>query len=98
MTIKKVSASFLTDEEIEIKKIHFNTIEEIDFFQGLYFLYNRSNVIKRTFINEINKFLPIYCLGSFFGETDTEKIDLITGKNSKSFFVEKDTEKSEIKL
>ena len=54
--------------------------------------------MKRTFINEINKFLPIYCLGSFFGETDTEKIDLITGKNSKSFFVEKDTEKSEINL
>ena len=42
--------------------------------------------------------MPIYCLGSFFGETDTEKIGLITGKNSKSFFVEKDTEKSEINL
>ena len=71
------------DEEIEIKKISFNTIEQIDLFQESYFVYNRSNVIKRTFTNEINKFLLIYCSGSFFEETDKEKIDLIMGKNSR---------------
>ena len=38
-------------------------------------------------MNEIN--LPIYCLGSFYGETEKEKVDLITGENAKSFFIEK---------
>ena len=42
-------------------------------FQKLYFLYDRSNIIKRTFINEIKKFLPLYCSGSFYGEMEKEK-------------------------
>ena len=42
-------------------------------------------------MNEIN--LPIYCLGSFYGETEKEKVDLITGENAKSFFIEKSAKK-----
>ena len=26
-----------------------------------HFLYDRSNIIKKTFVNEINDFLPIMC-------------------------------------
>ena len=58
-------------------------------FQQSYFLYDRSNIIKRTFINEINKFLPIYCSGRFYGETEKGEIYLITRKNAKSFFIKK---------
>ena len=42
-------------------------------FQKLYFLYDRSNIIKRTFINEIKNFLPFYCSGSFYGEMEKKK-------------------------
>ena len=83
----------MTDEKLEIKKNCFNAVEQINLFQELYFLYDRSNFMKRTFINEINKFLPIYCSGSFYGKTEKEKIDLITGKNAKPFFIEKSVKK-----
>lgn len=52
---KKVSEIFLTGEEIDIKKKHFNITDELNLFQESYFLYDRSNVIKITFISEISK-------------------------------------------
>ena len=64
----------------------------------MYFLYDRSNIIKRAFTDEINKLSPIYCSGCFYGETEKEKIDLITGKNAKSFFIDKSAEKKELDL
>ena len=42
--------------------------------------------------------LAIYSFGSFWGETEKEKIDLITGKNSRSFFIQKNVEKKELDL
>ena len=89
---KKVSDSFLTNEKVKIKKTYINAVEQINLFQKSYFIYDRSNFMERTFINEI-KFLPIYCSGNFYGETEKEKIDLITGKNAKSFFIEKSVKK-----
>ena len=86
MIIKKVSNSFLKDEEIEIKKTYFNAIEQMKLFQKLYFLYDRSNIIKRTFINEIKKFLPFYCSGSFYGEMEKEKDILGNRKNCQIIF------------
>ena len=71
----------MTDGEIKIKKIYFDRIKQIDLFQESYFLYDRSNVIKELLLTK-SMFLLIYCSGSFFGETDKEKTDLITGKNS----------------
>ena len=52
---KKVSEIFLTAEEIDIKKKHFNITDELNLFQESYFLYDRSNVIKITLISEISK-------------------------------------------
>ena len=81
----------MTNEEIEIKKkkFYFNAFEQTNLFQEPYFLYNRSNIIKRTFTNEINKLLSIYCSGSFYGETEKQKIDLITGKMPSHFLSRK---------
>ena len=73
-------------------------MEQINLLQESYFLYDGSNSIKRAFINEINKFSPIYCSGCFYGETEKEKIYLITGKNAKSFFIQKSAEKKELDL
>ena len=50
-------------------------------------------MIKRTFINEIDKLLPIYWAESFLGETEKEKIDLITRKILRPLFIEKMSKK-----
>ena len=82
---------FLTKEKNDTKKTILAS--KLNLFQESYFLYNRSNVIKRTFINEIDKLLPIYCAESFLGETEKEKIDLITRKILRLLFIEKMSKK-----
>ena len=58
LIIKKVSDSFLTDEEIEIKKIYFNAVEQINIFQEPYFLYDRSKIIKKLLLTKSISFYP----------------------------------------
>ena len=54
--------------------------------QSSFFLYDRSNIIKKTFINEIDEFLPIMCSFGYFGKTtDIQNIDLIRLKTHKNF-------------
>ena len=86
MIIKKVSNSFLKDEEIAIKKTYFNAIEQMRLFQKIYFLCDRSNIIKGTFIKEMKKFLPFYCSGSFYGEMEKEKDKFGNRKNCQIIF------------
>ena len=60
--------------------------------QSSSFLYNRSNIIKKTFAEEINEFLPIMCSFGYFGKTtDIQNIDLISSKNAQKFYIEKNT-------
>ena len=37
-----------------------------DFIEENYFLYNKSNLIKKLFITELNKLIPIYGYISYF--------------------------------
>ena len=90
---KKVSEVFFNQRKKWHKKDHFSIIDQLNLFQESYFLCNRSNVIKRTFINEIDKLLPIYWAESFLGETEKEKIDLITRKILRPLFIEKMSKK-----
>ena len=50
------SKDFEINEPLEVE----NFIKKTQSVQGSYFLYDKSNVIKRSFITEINKFLSIY--------------------------------------
>ena len=45
----------------------------LNLYQESYFLYNRSNIAKQCFVNELNQFLPIYCSADLFGEKKTKK-------------------------
>ena len=56
----------VTKAEKEIKEIYFRVHELVNLYQESYFLYDRSNLVKQSFVNEINEFLPIYCSASFF--------------------------------
>ena len=73
----------------------FKSIKEIknnQAIQSSFFLYERSNIIKKFFLKEINEFLPIMCSFGYFGKTtDIQNIDLISSKNVQKFYVEKNT-------
>ena len=58
---------FEINEQLEVE----NFIKKTQFIQGSYFLYDKGNVIKRSFITELNKFLTIYGSVSYFGQKKT---------------------------
>ena len=88
----------MTNSELEIKKICFKAHGQLNLFQESHFIYNRSNIVKQSFVNEINKFLPIYCSASYFDEKTKEKISILSAKSSKGYFIEKTSNKREINL
>ena len=54
-------------------------------------------MLKKSFINELNVFLPIYCSVSYFGETKGYLL-LISSANPQSFFIEKNVKKDQLNL
>ena len=90
---------FLSPPEKEILKLmtpYFSLIETIIqnkkvtlCYQDLSFLYDRFDIIKKSFISETNKFLPILCSFRYFGTTEVKELHLISARNSKSFFYRK---------
>ena len=65
---KLVDNAFWFQVKKDIKKIYFEAQNMLNFYQESYFLYDRSNVAKQPFVNELSQFLTIYCLVIFFGE------------------------------
>ena len=58
------------------------------------FLYDKSNLIKQTFVTEINKLLSVYGSVSYFDKKGTnEAAQIISFNNSLKFFVSKNTVK-----
>ena len=61
------------------------------------FLYNLENMIKETFVTELNKEFSNYGLITFSGENkNNKKLDLINPSNNSKFGVQKDTCKTSI--
>ena len=68
-----------------------------DSIQSSFFLYDRSNIIKKTFVTEVNDFLTIMCSFGYFGNiTNTHKINLISAKNAQKFYIEKYTNRDKL--
>ena len=62
-------------------------------------MYDKSNVIKRSFITELNKFLSIYGSISYFGETKSyQPTQIISSNNPSQFFLEEKKTKDSIRL
>ena len=60
-------------------------------FLKTFFLYELENMIKETFVTELNKKFSIYGLINFSGENkDDKKLDLINLSNNLKFKVKKD--------
>ena len=57
---KNIEVEFLTGEKSKIKKGFFETINRKQLLQDSYFLYDVSNIVKRSFITELKKFLAMF--------------------------------------
>ena len=75
-TIKPKPDDFVSDAEKEILKLmtplYSRALDEArnsHSIQSSFFLYDRSDIIKKTFVTEINNFLPIICSFGYFGRT-----------------------------
>ena len=64
---------FPTKENIEDKIAEYNNFPTKDFVNESYFLYDKSNLIKKAFVTAINKTLSIYGSFSLFSGKVAEK-------------------------
>ena len=65
-----------------------------NFVNESYFLYDESNLIKETYITELNKKILIYGSISYFNKkTENEIFQIISPEDYLKFTVEKDTVK-----
>ena len=96
-TIKLKLDDFISPVEKEVLSLmtpvfskSLKVIKENDSIQRSFFLYDRSNIVKKTFVSELNDFLPLMCSFSYFGKTkDIRNINLISPKNAHKFYIEK---------
>ena len=79
----------MLDEEKKIKTFFVDATERLNLLQESYFIYDSSSLVKASFLNELNKCLPIYCSVSNFSEKKTEKSKIILSKNQKRFSAER---------
>ena len=83
---------FEFNAEIEIKKLikKYKELPTKKFINESHFLYDKSNLIKKTFTSAIQKQLSLYGSFSYFsGDTTTEILNLIEPSNFLKFFIEK---------
>ena len=81
---KKISSSLDNIKRLikESEKVE----KTVGISQEGYFLYDNSNIIKETFISEINKKVPLIGSNSYFDKVNADdKIKLITSKNRLKF-------------
>ena len=57
-----------TDAELEVRKYTFPVTERKILVQDSYLIYHHSNLVKKSFITELNKFISIYGSVSYFDE------------------------------
>ena len=100
MVDKTFTSELFFDERPLLAKIaEYKAIPTINFINESFFLYDKSNTIKKTFISALNEQLSIYGSFSYFsGNTSIKKLKLLDVSNSLKFLVEKKALKEDLKL
>ena len=66
-----------------------------DFIDESFFLYDKCNLIKKSFITELNKLIPIYGFISYFEKkTFNELAQIVSSSKPLEFNIEKDAIKN----
>ena len=81
--------AFVLDEEKDIKKIYFDPTKRLNLLQESYSIYDRSWLVKPSFMSELIKFLSIYCSVINFSRKKRKKSKIISATNQKTFFYQK---------
>ena len=90
---------FYDVKKIKAKIEEYKAIPTKNFINEGYFLYDKSNLIKKTFVTAINKQLNLYGSFSYFSEkTSISNLILINSNNLLKFFIEKNSLKSNLKF
>ena len=91
--------SFPTKENIEDKSAEYNNFPTKEFVNESYFLYHKSNLIKKIFVRAINKILSIYGSFSYFsGKLAEKEIKLLDVSNILKFYMERRALKKGLKF
>ena len=86
-------------KDIEEKIAEYITIPTENFINESYFLYDKSNLIKKTFVTAINKQLSLCGSFSYFsGKTSVAKLKLISSSEFLKFLIDKKSLKDNLKL
>ena len=79
-----------TEREIANKLSEYRAIPTKNFINESYFLYDKSNLIKKTYITAFNKQIALYGSFSYFsGKTTAKNLTLLSTNNFLKFFIEK---------
>ena len=86
-------------KELLVKIAEYKAIPTKNFINESFFLFDKSNTIKKTFITALNKQLSIYGSFSYFsGNTSIKNLKLLDVSNSLKFLVAKKALKEDLKL
>ena len=79
-----------TEREIANKLSECRAIPTKNFINESYFLYGKSNLIKKTYTTALNKQIALYGSFSYFsGNTTVKNLTLLSTNNFLKIFIEK---------
>ena len=88
-----------TEREIANKLSEYRAIPTKNFINESYFLYDKSNLIKKTYITSLNKQIAFYGSFSYFsGKTAVKNLTLLSTNDLLKFFIEKKSSKTNLNL
>ena len=90
---------FLSRRTIKEKMTEYNPIPTKKFINESYFLYDKSFLIKKTFVTALNKQLSLYGSFSYFsGKTAATSLKLLSSNDFLKFLVEKKSLRENLKF
>ena len=91
-TVPTQYSFYPVQQQIEEKIKEYNAVPSKNFINESYFLYDKSGLIKESYITAINKKVSLYGSTSYFDrKTENEILKLVSPENSLKFLVDKDT-------
>ena len=91
-TVPTQYSFYPVQQQIEEKIKEYNAVPSKNFINESYFLYDKSGLIKESYITAINKKVSLYGSTSYFDrKAENEILKIVSPENSLKFLVDKDT-------